>query len=230
MSTSKKALIVVTSHGVLGSTGKPTGYYLPEVSHPYQALSARGIAVDFASIRGGNAPVDPSSLNMSDPANQRLWQTPETRAQLEATRALADVDPAEYQAIFFAGGHGTMWDFRGDPQVQRLAASIYEAGGVVAAVCHGPAALVDIQLADGSYLVAGKQVAAFSNAEEAAAGLTAVVPFLLETELTARGAQYSKAPLWQKHVVVDQRLVTGQNPASASGVGEAMAALLAGPA
>lgn len=230
MSTSQKALIVVTSHGVLGSTGKPTGYYLPEVSHPYQALVSRGIAVDFASIRGGNAPVDPSSLNMNDPANQRLWQTKETRAQLEATRALADVDPSEYQAIFFAGGHGTMWDFHGDPQVQRLAASIYQAGGVVAAVCHGPAALVDIQLADGSYLVAGKQVAAFSNAEEAAAGLTAVVPFLLETELAARGAQYSKAPLWQKHVVVDQRLVTGQNPASASGVGEAMAALLAGPA
>lgn len=126
MSTSKKVLIVVTSHGVLGSTGKPTGYYLPEVSHPYQALSARGIAVDFASIRGGNAPVDPSSLNMNDPANQRLWQTAETRAQLEATRALADVDPSEYQAIFFAGGHGTMWDFRGDPQVQRLAA-IYQA-------------------------------------------------------------------------------------------------------
>ena len=133
----------------------------PEVSHPYQALQPAA-SVDFASIRGGNAPVDPSSLNMNDPANQRLWQTKETRAQLEATQALADVDPRSTRRSF-AGGHGTMWDFRRSPGAAAAGRQHLRSRGVVAAVCHGPAALVDIQLADGSYLVAGKQVAAFST-------------------------------------------------------------------
>lgn len=221
-----KALIVVTSHSQLGSTGKPTGYYLPEVSHPYAAMTAKGIEVDIASPKGGVAPLDPNSLDLKDPINKKFWETPATRAKLENTLALSKIDPSKYDAILFAGGHGTMWDFRENRDIQKLTAAIYEKKGVVAAVCHGPAALVDVKLSDGKYLVAGKNVGGFSNAEEEAAGLTKVMPFLLETELVARGARYTKAALWQKHVVVDGRLVTGQNPASAEGVGEAVATVL----
>jgi putative intracellular protease/amidase len=119
-----------------------------------------------------------------------------------------------------------MWDFPEDKDIQRIAAAIYDGGGVVAAVCHGPAALVNVKLSNGRFLVAGRNVAAFSNAEEEAAGLTKVMPFLLESTLIERGARYSKAGFWEKHVVVDRRLVTGQNPASAAGVGEAVANLL----
>lgn len=222
-----KVLIVVTSHATLGSTGKPTGYYLPEVTHPYAALVEAGFAVDIASPQGGRAPLDARSLDLTDPANKTFWENAATRAKLETTLSLAKVNPADYRAIVFAGGHGTMWDFADDRDVARLAAAIYEQGGVVAAVCHGPAALVNVKLGSGKYLVDGKNVAAFSNAEEAAAGLTDVMPFLLESRLVERGARYTKASLWQSHVVVDNRVVTGQNPASASGVGNAVAKLLA---
>jgi putative intracellular protease/amidase len=229
MST-KKALIVVTSHDRLGGTGKPTGYYLPEVTHPYYALRDAGIDVDLASPKGGAAPMDPSSEDRKDPANARFLDTAADRDKLERTTRLADVDPAAYGAILFAGGHGTMWDFREDRDVQRLAAAIHEKGGVVAAVCHGPAALVDVRLSSGEFLVAGKRVTGFSNAEEEAAQLTQVVPFLLESALVERGGRYEKAgDLWQEHVVSDGRVVTGQNPASAAGVGRAVAQLLAAP-
>ncbi len=221
-----KALIVVTSHPTLGATGKPTGYYLPEVTHPYAALVERGIQVDIASIDGGEAPLDLASLRLEDPVNAAFWNDLPTRAKLTKTLKLADLDPRAYQAILFAGGHGTMWDFRGNAAVQAVTSAIYDRGGVVAAVCHGPAALVDVTLANGQFLVAGKDVAGFSDAEEKALKLEAVVPFLLETELVARGARYTKADLWQPHVVVDGRLVTGQNPASAAGVGEATARVL----
>lgn len=223
----KKALVVVTSHDRLGDTGKETGYYLPEVTHPYYALRDAGVEVDIASPRGGEAPMDPISRDTKDPANARFLDTPADRDKLTDTRPLAAIDPAEYDAILFAGGHGTMWDFRGNADVQRLAAAIYERGGVVAAVCHGPAALVDVALSSGDYLVAGKRVTGFSNAEEEAAELTSVVPFLLETMLVERGGRYECAGLWQERVVTDERLVTGQNPASAAEVGRAVARLLA---
>lgn len=229
--SSKKALIVVTSHDRLGDTGRPTGYYLPEVTHPYYALLDAGVEVDVASPKGGTAPMDPSSGDRKDPANARFLDTPSDRDKVARTARLAEVDPTVYRAILFAGGHGTMWDFRGNPDVQRLAAAIHEQGGVVAAVCHGPAALVDVRLSSGDYLVAGKRVTGFSNDEEEAAELTRVVPFLLEDALADRGGRYEKAPggLWQEHVVTDGRLVTGQNPASAAGVGRAVAQLLAAP-
>jgi putative intracellular protease/amidase len=226
MST-KKALIVVTSHDRLGNTGKHTGYYLPEVTHPYYALLDAGVAVDIASPQGGAAPMDPSSGDRKDPANARFLDTQADRDKAAHTIRLADVAPSTYDAILFAGGHGTMWDFREDRDVQRLAAAIHDAGGVVAAVCHGPAALVDVRLSSGDYLVAGKRVTGFSNDEEEAAKLTAVVPFLLESALVERGGRYQKADgLWKEHVVTDGRLVTGQNPASAAGVGRAVAELI----
>ncbi len=220
-------LIVVTSHTELGATGKATGYYLPEVTHPYTALAERGVHLDIASLKGGLAPLDQKSLKLDDPVNKAFWENPARRAQLENSLKLADLNPADYDGIFFAGGHGTMWDFKDDAVVKDFVREIYENGGVVGAVCHGPAALVDVKLSSGDYLVDGKRISAFSDAEEEAAGLTAVVPFLLETELVKHGAQYTKAGLWQVHVVTDGRLVTGQNPASAAGVGAAMAKLIA---
>lgn len=219
-----KALIVVTSHGQMGSTGKATGYYLPEVSHPFYELREAGIEVDIASPQGGKAPLDEKSRDLTDPLNARLLK--EESQKLEKTLKLSDIDPKKYQAVIFAGGHGTMWDFAKTPSVAKVAEGIYRNGGIVSAVCHGPAALIGLRNEDGSPLVRGKKVAAFTNAEEEAAGLTSVMPFLLETELEKLGATVEKAPLWQKKVVVDGRLVTGQNPASAKGVGEETAKLL----
>jgi putative intracellular protease/amidase len=147
--------------------------------------------------------------------------------RLHQSKAVADVDGEAYQAIFFADGHGTMWDFADDPAIPALTAGIYERGGVVGAVCHGPAALVNVRLSSGAYLVSGRDVSAFTNEEERAAGLAEVVPFLLESKLIERGARMRAAPNWQAMVVTSERLVSGQNPASATGVAEAMVALLA---
>jgi putative intracellular protease/amidase len=137
----KKALIVVTSHDQLGATGKKTGYYFPEVAHPYYELSKKGIQVDIASPRGGLAPMDPKSLNLNDSVNKTLNSDKNFMKKLAATKRVGDIDPTQYSAIIFAGGHGTMWDFRDSKAIQSLTAQVYEQGGVVAAVCHGPAAL-----------------------------------------------------------------------------------------
>lgn len=221
-----KVLIVVTSHNQMGNTGKPTGYYLPEVSHPALTLQKHGIAFDIVSPKGGDAPMDESSRDLSDPQNKEFLSNPEYLKKLKNTLKPSEVNPQDYAAIIYAGGHGTMWDFKDNAELSTLAAQIYEQGGVVAAVCHGPAALLNIKLSDSTYLINGKQLTGFSNDEEEAAELTKIMPFLLETELKARGAIYSKAALWNKKVVVDGRLVTGQNPASAEGVGEAIVKLL----
>lgn len=216
----KPVLFVLTSHGIKGSTGQPTGYYLGEVTHPLAELQAAGIAVEFASIQGGEPPVD--GLNLDDPINARYWAQPEFREAVRHTRRLREVDASRYAGIFFAGGHGAMWDFPGNADVQRVVREIFEAGGPVAAVCHGPAALVDVTLGDGAYLVAGKNVSAFTDSEERAVQLERVVPFLLASTLEQRGARHRPAPDWNAKVVVDGRLITGQNPQSASGVGAAL--------
>jgi putative intracellular protease/amidase len=221
-----KVLIVLTSHNQLGTTGLPTGYYLPEVSHPAVQLERNGLQFDIASPKGGLAPMDLSSRDLSDPVNKSFLERADLVAKIENTLRPEDINPKDYSAILYAGGHGTMWDFPENEGFAKIAAQIYENGGVVAAVCHGPAALINIKLSNGEYLVQGKKLTGFSNAEEEAAGLTNVMPFLLETALVARGGIYSKADLWQSHVVNNQRLVTGQNPASAVGVGEQIALLL----
>lgn len=218
---SKRILFVVTSHGELGSTGKPTGYYLSEVTHPWDVLVDAGYEIDFVSPLGGKAPV--TAFNMEDPVNRKFWQNETYRHRIENTMKPEDVNPLEYAAIHYAGGHGTMWDFPGDTLLAEIAAEIYEQNGIVSAVCHGPAGLLNIRLSDGSYLVSGRRVNAFTNEEEVAAGLDGVVPFLLEDGLRERGAIYEKSAPWQKHIAVDGRLVTGQNPASAHAVGEAVA-------
>ena len=216
----KKVLFVVTSHDTKGSTGEPTGYYLGEVSHPWEVLADAGYEIDFVSPKGGKAPVD--GFDLTDPVNKKFWENEQARRKVENTLTPEAVKPRDYQAIFYAGGHGAMWDLADDTKLAAIAAEIYEKKGVVAAVCHGPAGLVNIKLADGSYLVNGKKVNAFTNEEEAAVGMVKVVPFALESRLIERGAIFEKSGNWQTHVVTDQRLITGQNPQSAKAVGLAM--------
>lgn len=220
----KRVLIATTSHDKKGDTGESTGAYLPEIAHPYAVFAKAGIEVEFASVRGGRVPLD--GVDRSDPVNVAFLDDAAVVRRLHESAASSAVDPSRYDAIFFAGGHGTMWDFADDAAFAQAAARIYERGGVVGAVCHGPAALVNVRLSTGDYLVAGKQVSAFTNEEERAVKLDKVVPFLLEDRLVERGARFAPAPMWQKQVVTSERLVTGQNPASAGGVAEAMVTLL----
>ncbi|MFK0274121.1 type 1 glutamine amidotransferase domain-containing protein [Ensifer sp. NPDC090286] len=220
----KPVLFVLTSHGTKGESGQPTGFYLGEVTHPLSVLEAAGIAVEFASIKGGEPPVD--GLDLEDDTNRRYWNDEAFRAAIRTTARLDDVDPERYAAIFFAGGHGAMWDLPQSSAVDRATRSVFEAGGAVAAVCHGPAALVNVRLSDGRYLVAGRNVSAFTDSEERAVGLDKTVPFLLASTLVERGATHHPAADWTSKVVVDGRLITGQNPQSATGVGEALRDLL----
>lgn len=217
-----KVLLIVTSHYLLGSTGTLTGYYLPEVSHPYFELIEAGVEVDIASPQGGEAPIDKKSLKLEDSRNRQMWENPQHRAKLKNTLPLEGINPSDYDAVLFAGGHGTMWDFRENQDIQNVIRQVYENDGYVAAVCHGPAALVDVKLSNGKNIVDGVRVTGFSNAEEDIAELTEVMPFLLETELIKDGALYEKAEPWGEKVVIDQRIITGQNPASAELVGKTL--------
>lgn len=217
----KPVLFVVTSCTVKGATGIPTGYNLAEVTHPLEKLHEAGIKVEFASIQGGNAPTD-GMEDMNDPVIAHYWADAEFRHAISNTQCIDNVDPSRYSAIFFAGGHGTMWDFPDSLGAQKAIREIDAAGGVVSAVCHGPAALVNARRADGSLLVAGKRVAAFTNDEEEEVQSTKVVPFLLASTLNERGAHHQNTANWSNNVVVDGRLITGQNPQSAASLGEAL--------
>ncbi|KGO93595.1 thiamine biosynthesis protein ThiJ [Flavobacterium subsaxonicum WB 4.1-42 = DSM 21790] len=213
-------LFVVTSHDQKGTTGEKTGYYLSEVSHPWKVLTQAGYEIDFVSPKGGNPPVD--GFDLKDPENKEFWENSYYQNKLSHSLTPANVKPADYAAIYYAGGHGAMWDLPDNTTLTSIAAAIYQNKGVVAAVCHGPAGLVNIRLADGSFLVAGKKVAGFSNEEEKLVKLTGVVPFLLEDKLKEKGGIYEKSAPWQEHVIIDKRLITGQNPQSAKAVGEAI--------
>lgn len=216
----KKILFVVTSHDKKGSTGEDTGYYLGEVSHPWEVLHKAGYEIDFVSPKGGTPPVD--GFDLKDPVNKEFWENQEYKNKIDHSMTPSQVNPKEYSTIFYAGGHGAMWDFADNKQLADIASKIYENGGIVAAVCHGPAGLVNIKLNNGKYLVDGKKINAFTNEEESEVKLTNVVPFLLEDKLKERGAKFEKSGLWQNHVVTDQRVITGQNPQSAKSVGEAI--------
>jgi uncharacterized protein (TIGR02246 family) len=224
--TNGAILIALTSHEKLGATGRSTGYYLSEVAHPWRVFTDAGYAVDLVSVQGGEPPRDPG-VDLDDPVQREFLDDLRMSAQLSDTPSPERVDPDRYDAILFAGGHGTMWDFPDSAGLARLARHIYERGGVVAAVCHGPAALVNLTTSDGNYLVDGRRVAAFTDEEESAAGLEGIVPFSLEATLIERGAQHERAPKFTAQVVRDGRLVTGQNPASATGVAEQTLAALA---
>ncbi|WP_426514438.1 type 1 glutamine amidotransferase domain-containing protein [Dactylosporangium sp. McL0621] len=205
-------LTVLTSHASLGETGRPTGYYVSEAAEPWRTFTAAGHTVDLASIAGGTPPSDGD------------WDGFEDFRPVAAggTLPVAGADPARYDAVFLAGGHGTMWDFPTSGALAALLASVYARGGVVGAVCHGPAGLTEVVLPGGAHLLAGREVAGFTDEEESAVGLTEVVPFSLQQRLTARGAVVRPGPPFAANVVRDGRLVTGQNPASAQGVAEAI--------
>lgn len=226
-----RVLIVLTSHDRLGDTGRQTGFYFDEMAAPYWALRDAGHEVTLASIQGGEAPHDPTSL-ADDPAERpapvtRFLDDSFAMSALSSTIALDDIDPTDWDAIFVPGGHGTMWDVASSETLAKAVSTVYAAGGVVGAVCHGPAGLVGATKEDGQPLVAGLKVATFTNNEEEAAGLTQVMPFLLETRLRDLGADIQAAPDWQSNAVRDGRLVTGQNPASAPAVGALLVEALA---
>lgn len=216
----KKILFVVTSHSEKGNTGAKTGYYLSEVAHPWKVLTMAGYEIDFVSPLGGNPPVD--GFDLKDPINKEFWENTIYQKKIAHSMKPTEVKAAAYDAIYYAGGHGAMWDLADDASIAELATKIYEQNGVVAAVCHGPAGLVNIKLSNGVFLIAGKKISGFTNEEEEAVKLTSVVPFSLEDKLKERGAIYEKSGLWEVHVVSDRRLITGQNPQSATAVGHAI--------
>jgi putative intracellular protease/amidase len=225
-----KVLIVLTSHDRLGNTGKKTGFWLEEFANPYYILKDAGLDITLASPKGGQPPLDPKS---DDPASEteatrRFKSDQEAQAALARTVRLTDVSPDDYDAIFYPGGHGPLWDLSENRDSIRLIETLYAAGKPVAAVCHGPAAFQRAKSPDGSPLVQGKSVTGFSNTEEAAAGLTDVVPFLVEDMLKEEGGNYSKAADWQPHAVTDGNLITGQNPASSAETARALQAQLVG--
>ena len=223
--TEDKILMVITSHGTLGEDkGEPTGYYLSEVSHAYYVFTEAGYEVDFVSPEGGKSPVD--GYDLEDEDNKRFVNDETAQRKINNAMTPSAVNESEYAAVYYAGGHGTMWDLPDNEALASITAQSYESGGVVGAVCHGPAGLVNVKLSDGSYLVDGKTVSAFTNEEEVASGKDKYVPFMLETKLENRGANHVESDNWQKKVVADGRLVTGQNPASAKGVAENIVELL----
>ena len=209
-------LFVLTSHDELGNTGHKTGFWIEEFAAPYYIFFDAGVNVTLASPKGGQPPIDPKS---SAPENQteatkRFEQDEALKQKLSLTLKLSDVSADEYDAIFYPGGHGPMWDLSSDPNSIRMVETFYKAGKPVAAVCHGPAVLVNAKNEDGAPLVKGKKVTGFTNTEEAAVQLTEVVPFLLEDELKNKGGNYSKKEDWASYVIKDGNLITGQNPAS----------------
>ncbi|KAJ4415066.1 hypothetical protein N0V85_002872 [Neurospora sp. IMI 360204] len=230
-----KVLVVLTSHDKLGDTGKPTGWYLSELAHPYDVLNSASVSLTVASPAGGHSTVDPSSIDAAkdDQISQNFLNSESTKLLFEQTRPLSEFvgNPsaiAPFAAIFFPGGHGPMFDLPVSSESQQLVREFWDAGKVVAAVCHGPAALVNVKLGDGSLLLKGRKVTGFTNEEEDQVGLSKVVPFLLEDKLkeaVATEGGFEKAEsAWGVKVVVDAggRLITGQNPPSAKAVGEAI--------
>ena len=220
----QRVLLALTSQDRLGEGGGPTGYYLPEAAHPWRVLTGAGYQVDFVSVAGGLPPMIGHDQN--DAVQNDFLADTDMQKKLQSTPTPAEVSAGDYAAVLYVGGHGTMWDFPDNTGLSDLAREIYETGGVVAAVCHGPAGLVNVTLSNGEYLVDGKEFAGFTNEEEDAVGMTDVVPFLLQDKLEERGGKHVKTPNFEPCVVVSERLVTGQNPASAKGVAEAVLEVL----
>ncbi len=222
-------LIVLTSHDILGSTGRKTGFWLEELAAPYYALKEAGARLVLASPQGGQPPLDPKS-------NEPAFQTEQTRrfeadaaatAELANTVRLDSVSHDDFDAVFYPGGHGPLWDLAEDAHSIALIESFVAAGKPVALVCHAPGVLRHVKNADGRPLVQGRKVTGFANSEEAAVELTDIVPFLVEDELKAKGAMYSRGDDWTPYVVVDGLLITGQNPASSEAAANALLTRLA---
>ncbi|MGA7800416.1 MAG: type 1 glutamine amidotransferase domain-containing protein [Gammaproteobacteria bacterium] len=223
-----KILMILTSHDQLGNTGKNTGFWLEEFAAPYYVFKDAGAEVTLASPKGGQPPLDPKSdePQAQTAATERFHNDPAAQAELADTAPLAGLKAQDYDAIFYPGGHGPLWDLAEDPNSIALIEAFHSADKPVAAVCHAPAVLRHAKGADGSPLITGKRVTGFSNSEEAAVQLTDIVPFLVEDMLQANGGIYSKSADWESHFVADGRLLTGQNPASSEATAAAVVALL----
>ncbi|ARN72950.1 type 1 glutamine amidotransferase domain-containing protein [Oceanicoccus sagamiensis] len=220
-----KVLIIVTNHATLGDTDEKNGTYAPELTHALQVFLDAGYSYDIASISGGAAPLYGEEID--DAVNQSVLADADFQARINDTLATAQINNDDYNALFFPGGFGLLSDLASNKDVAAITANFYEAGKVVAAVCHGPAALLPVELSDGSMLLASRQVTAFTREEEIDFATIDKIPFLLEEALTRKAAKFTKVGPWLEHVITDGQLVTGQNPSSAHAVGEAMVALIA---
>lgn len=221
-------LVILTSHDQLGNTGRKTGFWLEELAAPYYAFLDAGATLTLASPRGGQPPLDPKSdePDAQTEATRRFQSDADAMKALANTRKLSEVAIGEFDAVFYPGGHGPLWDLAEDPASIGLIEAAVRAGKPVGAVCHAPGVLRHAEGVDGKPLVAGKRVTGFSNSEEEAVGLTEVVPFLVEDVLKANGGHYSQGADWASHVQTDGLLVTGQNPASSADAAKALLSLL----
>jgi putative intracellular protease/amidase len=215
-----KVLIVLTSHGELGSTSEKTGFWIEEFAAPYYILADAGVELTIASPKGGQPPVDPKSesADSQTSATKRFYSDYDLIDKVAHTLKLSEVNEADYAAVFYPGGHGPLWDLATDAISITLIENFYKNNKPVAFVCHAPAALLKVKAPDGEPLVKGKEVTGFSDTEEEAVKLTKVVPFLLEDELKKLGAHYSKGDNWSSYVKEDGLIITGQNPASSEAV------------
>ena len=223
-----KILLVLTSHGQLGDTGKKTGFWLEELAAPYYVFKDAGADLVLASPQGGQPPLDPKSdePDAQTEATHRFKADANAQAHLASTEKLKEIDPARFDAVFYPGGHGPLWDLATDPTSKSIIESTLATDKPVALVCHAPAVLKNVQAPNGDPLVRGRKVTGFTNAEEEAVGLTDVVPFLLEDELKAQGASFSEGGTFKPHVVTDGLLITGQNPPSSEPAAEALLKIL----
>ncbi len=224
---SKKVLFVLTSHDELGNTGLKTGFWTEELAAPYYALSDQNVEITLASPKGGQPPIDPKSEDPSSQtdATRRMDNDEALKEKLKNTHTLSEVRSEDFDAVFYPGGHGPLWDLAEDKVSQQLIVDFYSNGKPVAFVCHAPGVLKDVKI-DGEYLVKDKHVTGFTNTEEDAVQLTDIVPFLVEDTLKKNGGLYTKVEDWAPYAVVDGRLVTGQNPASSEKVAEELLKLI----
>ena len=225
-----KVLIVLTSHNQLGHSGEKTGFWLEEFACPYYQLKDAGISLVLASPRGGQPPLDPKSdvADFQTDATRRFEADAAAREELANTAVLAEMKADDFDAVFYPGGHGPLWDLHSDTDSIALIEGLLARGKPVAAVCHAPAVLLKAKSSNGEPLVQGKKVTGFSNSEEAAVGLTEIVPYLLEDQLKAMGGLYEKVDDWNSLVVSDGLIITGQNPGSSAAVAQALVQALKG--
>lgn len=223
-----KILFVLTSHSELGNTGKKTGFWVEEFAAPYYIMADKGVEITIASPKGGQPPIDPASEapDAQTEATKRYYADAALKEKVAQTQKLAEVNATDFDAVFYPGGHGPMWDLYDDKNSIALIESFWAKGKPVAAVCHAPSALLNVKDKNGEPLVKGKKVTGFTNTEEEGVQLTDVVPYLLEDELKAKGGKYSKGNDWSSYVVDDGMLITGQNPSSSEEAAKKLLVLL----